>query len=403
MTAQQTARQAALVTGSGLAAGPPQRPAGIEVTKVTSLPGLRPMMAPWARLAETAGGQNPFTHPDWLVPWAERFLRQSDRVWLLAAWRGGRLAGVAPFYLRPRAGGLAHSLQLWGTCRGSTLTELPALLLDRDSPRGIARALVSRLCAESGAWDWAEVALDDARWLEPDWLPAGGRVTVLQKLVRASVVLPVSQPGRPALKRNLRESLRRARNRLDRAYPGRWRVDRATEGRELLRAFCDLARLHDERSRIAGKKCHPNALAGDADWLFLATHLRVVSARGGAVIYRLLVDGEAVAALLALRSSDCSYVLLSGMSEESWEFSPVTLLQGCACEDAVALGHGWLNLSTGPDTAKLRWSEQVTMSPEFTLVPDRLRARLAFGAYWQASAAAAVARERKRHQAHRAG
>ena len=110
------------------------------------------------------------------------------------------------------------------------------------------------------------------------------------------------------------------------------------------------------------------------------------------------VNDEAIAALLVLRTKECMYFLLSGMSQQAWEYSPITLLQSKAIEDAVALGHGSVNLSTGPDTAKLRWSENLTVSTEFVLVPDRPFSRLVFGAYWQASAAAEVTRERHRHK-----
>lgn len=370
---------------------------GVQVTRVTSLLQARAIAAEWAELAETAGTRNPFNHPDWLMPWAERFLRPSEQVWLLAARRSGRLVGVAPFYRRSWGAGLAHSMQLWGTGRHSDLIELPQLLLDRERPRTVARALVARLCAESSAWDWADVPLEDPLWLEPDWLPRGGEVTVLTKTIRPNVVLPI-EDGRPAMKRNLRESLRRARNRLDRSYPGGWSVSCATDRGDLPGALSDLRRLHHERALLAGKKRHPNALAQETDWSFLSAVVIASAERGGASIYRLLVQDRAVAALLVLRTRQCSYFLLSGMSQQSWEFSPVTLLQGRATDDAVALGHRWVNLSTGPDTAKLRWAEELAMNPEFVLIPDRPFSRILFGAYWQASAAAQVARERARHR-----
>jgi CelD/BcsL family acetyltransferase involved in cellulose biosynthesis len=228
-------------------------------------------------------------------------------------------------------------------------------------------------------------------------------VTVLTKTVRPSVVLPISPSGpqtlKPqTLKRNLRESLRRARNRLDRAYPGGWSVTCATDRADLVGVLPDLARLHRDRSRLPGRKRHPDALAREADQSFLRAAVTASAERGGAALYRLLVHGEAVAALLVLRTRDSSYLLLSGMSQQAWEFSPTTLLQGRAIDDAVALGHRWVNLSAGPDTAKLRWSEELALNSEFVLIPDRRAARLAFGAYWQASAAAQLARERRRHR-----
>lgn len=389
----------------GLAATRDRRPlpapppsGGIEVSRLDSLTAARVLAPEWAALAENAGGRSPFTHPGWLLSWAEHFLLPGEDIWLLTARRNGRLVGVAPFYRRTWGPGLAHSMQLWGTGRHNDLVELPQLLLGRGQPRAVARALVSHLCAGSQAWDWAEVSLPDSLWLEPDWLPRGGKMTVLTKTVRATVVLPLD-PARPLVtKRNLRESLRRARNRLDRSFPGEWSVRCASEGAELAAALSDLVRLHEERSQLTGKKRHRSALTRPADRSFLAAGVTALAPHGGAAVYLLTVHGETAAALLTLRGSGCTYFLLSGMSERSWEFSPITLLQGRAVDDAIMLGHQWVNLSTGPDTAKLRWSEQLAMSTEFVLVPDRPFARAAFGVFWQASAAAAIRRERLRHK-----
>jgi CelD/BcsL family acetyltransferase involved in cellulose biosynthesis len=371
--------------------------ASICVSSLTSLAEARAFAPEWAEFAETAGARNPFCHPDWLIPWAEHFLRPSEQIWLLLARRHGRLVGVAPFYRCSWGPGLAHSIQLWGTGRHSDLIELPQLLLDQEAPRTAARALVAELASETAGWDWATVPLEDPLWLEPEWLPRGGGVMVLTKTVRPSVVLPIDQ-SRPPVKRNLRESLRRARNRLERAYPGAWSVSCATARADVISALPDLARLHQDRSHLAGRKRHPNVLGREADWSFLSAAVIAAADRGGASIYRLLVHGEAVAALLALRTRESTYFLLSGMSQEAWEFSPTTLLQGRAIDDAVTLGHRWVNLSTGPDCAKLRWSEKLALSAEFVLIPDRLFSRLAFGAFWQASAAAHIARERRRHR-----
>ena len=234
--ASATTKQAAATNGTRpMSAAPRQHKpaAGICVTSVTSLPEARAFAAEWAELAEAAGARNPFSHPDWLMPWAERFLSSGEQIWLLAARRHGQLVGVAPFYRRSWGPGLAHSMQLWGTGRHSDLIELPQLLLDQESPRTVARALVSRLCAEAAGWDWATVPLEDPLWLEPEWLPRGGEVMVLPKTVRPCVVLPIDQ-SRPPVKRNLRESLRRARNRLDRSYPDDWSVSRATARADLI-------------------------------------------------------------------------------------------------------------------------------------------------------------------------
>lgn len=370
----------------------------ISTTVMTSLSEVRTFASEWGEFAQTADAGNPFVHPDWLVPWAERFVRSNEQIWLLAARQHGRLIGVAPFYRCSWGPGLAHSMQLWGTGRNTQFIELPQFLLDPDDPWKAARALVSRLSAESHAWDWAFVSLQPQLWLQPDWLPKGGSIIVLLKTVRANAVRFIDGAAPAAMKRNVRESLRRGRNRLDRSYPGRWSIDSVTDRADILHALSDLTALHYARSAIIGKEAHRNALTDKADVSFLAAALSASADRGGACIYRLLVEGRAVAALLVLRGAESSYFLLSGMSEQFWDYSPVTLLQGRAIDDAIKLGHRQVNLSTGPDRAKTRWSENIVMSPEFVLVPGRPLSLGKFSAYWLASAAAEVKRERSRHE-----
>ena len=372
--------------------------ASISVTRIASLAEARAFVPEWAKFAETAGARNPFVHPDWMMPWIERFVYPDEQVWLLAARQRGHLVGVAPFYRRSWAAGLAHSMEPWGMGRNADLIELPQLLLDQSQPRTVARSLVGRLCAEAKLWDWASVPLDDSLWFEPDWLPEGGSIIVLTKTVRASVVRTIDTSSPPVIKRNVRESVRRARNRLDRAYPGRWSVSRAISPADIVEAFPDLVSMHAARSRMAGKKMHANMLKRESSSSLLLSALTASADRGGACIYRLLVDGHAAAALLVLRTDECSYFLLSGMSEPSWKYSPITLLQGCAIDDAIKLDHRLVNLSTGPDTAKMRWSEEVSVHPEFVLVSNRPLSLTTFGTYWLASATAALKRERGRHK-----
>jgi CelD/BcsL family acetyltransferase involved in cellulose biosynthesis len=370
----------------------------ISITVITSLDEARAFSEEWAKFAEEAGGSNPFVHPDWMLTWAERFVQRREQIWLLVARQDGRLVGVAPFYRRSWGLGLAHSMQLLGTGRHSDLTELPGLLVDQSQRRNVIRALTDRLCRESRTWDWTHIPLENPLWFEPDWLPKGGSIMALQGTVRASVVRSVDELTPPVMKRNVRESLRRARNRLNRTYPGRWTVERATNREGVLKAMEDLSSLHATRSRLPGKEMHPNVLRDDADSSYLLAVLSRAADRGGAGVYRLIVDGRAIAALLVLRSAESSYFLLSGMSEEAWEYSPITLLQGYAIDDARELGHRYVNLSTGPNTAKMRWSEQIWVHPEFLLVPERPLSLAKFLLYWMAAAVAAVKREWRRHK-----
>ena len=162
-------------------------------------------------------------------------------------------------------------------------------------------------------------------------------MTVLTKTVRTNVVRPIDKLDR--LKRNVRESLRRSRNRLDRAYPGRWFISSATSSTDIGHAFSDLSALHHARSQMA-KEIHPDALRGKSDSSFLLAAVTALAERGGACIYRLLVDSRAIAALLVLRTAECSYFLISGMSEQSWN-----IRRSPCCKDAQSMTRS--NLAIG--------------------------------------------------------
>jgi CelD/BcsL family acetyltransferase involved in cellulose biosynthesis len=395
---------AAVMAAHGVQAGRQHRRrdcSTMSVSPVTTFTGLEAFQSDWRELYERSGSRNPFASPDWLVPWARHFLQEQNLV-LLAVRRGGVLVGVAPWYLR-RIGPLRLA-QLIGSGRHDALTELPQVLAAPSETRSVLRAVVEYWSKASRAWNWLELPmLAEQGWFEPEWLTGAlsGRGFVQHKVTRPTVVLPLPAEV-PALhrslKRNLRESVHRARNRLDRM--GRpWEITTHAELFDLQRTLAVLARLHCARAELAGPQRHPNQLAEPGRLTFLAQALTAMARRGQAEILTLDVEGVAVAAQLVLRAPEATYLGVSGLDPAWWDFSPVTLLQLRAAESAVERGHAEFNLSTGPGVAKLRWGGQVRQHPEFIVCGPLRRSRAAFAAYRAASAAAAVRREAARHQA----
>jgi CelD/BcsL family acetyltransferase involved in cellulose biosynthesis len=118
--------------------------------------------------------------------------------------------------------------------------------------------------------------------------------------------------------------------------------------------------------------------------------------QGAAEVLFLTVEGVRVAGVLTLLTPRTTYFSFSGLDPEYWAYSAVTLLQWEAARRAVEAGRDRINLSVGPDVAKLRWSEEVHAHPEFVVVRRRRRSQSLFGVYWLASAAARVVRDRSR-------
>jgi CelD/BcsL family acetyltransferase involved in cellulose biosynthesis len=237
-------------------------------------------------------------------------------------------------------------------------------------------------------------------WLEPQWFPAASgtsrTATVVAKAPRACVRLRL--PGRIedlSLKRNVRESVRRARNRLNKSERP-WTVRTVTDPSGIAAAFATLSSLHAARAALPGKVAHHDALAGDGAQ-FVRDAIVDMAGRGRARIYELCSDGEVIAALLVLTTSTSSYLSVSGMTEEAWQYSPMALLIHVVAQDTIARGATDLYLSVGPDEAKLRWSEEIEYYPQFVVVPPTRSARRGFSLYLPASSLARYRRELSLH------
>lgn len=373
----------------------------LSVERLTTFADLERLREPWARLYERSGSRNPYVSPHWAGTWARHFTREED-LWFLAVRRCDELVGVAPCYLRRLPLGV-RTLQLIGTGRHAALTEWPAVLTDPAESRSVLRAVVQHWCLGSREWDWCEMPLShDQGWLEPEWLVGEvcGRGLVRHKGTRPSVVLPL--PGRvaelrPLLKRNIRESARSAANRLRRTGLT-WAVTAHTTREQVRRALPVLTELHSARAELDAHRRHPDVLAVPGRAAFVDEALPALADAGQAEILTLDVDGTPVAAQAVLRAPRASYLMLSGVDPRWWYASPVTLLHLRAAERAIGAGHHELNLSMGPDVAKLRWSEQVLQHPEFVICGPGRRSQAAYAAYALAAEVAGIRREAVRHR-----
>jgi CelD/BcsL family acetyltransferase involved in cellulose biosynthesis len=372
---------------------------GLLVT-VLDEPEVRAIRPAWEELYATSGRGNPFASPTWMLSWADHFVPPSD--WLvLAVHRGDDLVALAPYYrhsLQVAGYRLVTKLEPFGSGQHVTLTELPELLTRPGQHRGSLRAIVEALYG-LGEWDWATLPLTaEQGWFEQEWLPAGSDSHVMERGSRACVVMPLSttwDETRKSFKRNIKESIRRSVNRLDRDKLN-WRVDVANDAEDLDAALKDLTRLHQARSEMPGVVNHPDVLRVTSDRVFLADAARELTKVGGFSCFRLFVDDVCIAALAVLRSNEVTYMSVSGLDPSWWWYAPVTTLCVAAIRQAIDAGDRLVNFSTGPSPAKLRWSEQLDISHSFAIVRGHRRSRMAFDLYWARSAAIEARRRRTR-------
>lgn len=372
----------------------------LTVQMLSSWAELDAVRPEWQHLYRDSDGRNPYASPSWLLPWARHFVDEPDLA-VVTVRRRGDLIGVAPWYRR-RVGRVARGLQMLGTGRHDWLTELPQALTAADEHRSVLRAAVGHWCRRVHEWDWLDLPMGvDQGWLEPDWVTGDAEGGIIQhKGSRAAVTLAIpSEAGqvRDLLKRNLAESLNRGRNRLDKSGCA-WSITVNSSTGDIRRALPFLASLHSQRAGMAGRRRHGDELNDPRRMAFLRDALTEMSADGQAQLLTLDVDGRPVAAQLVLTAPRATYIAMSGVVEDWWHVSPVTLLQMAALEEAARRGHTEFNLSIGPSVAKLRWSEHVDQHPQFIVGSPRRRAKAVFAGHRLASLAATLAADARRHR-----
>jgi CelD/BcsL family acetyltransferase involved in cellulose biosynthesis len=369
------------------AASPPRRrPRTSRVGHLERFHDLDELLPEWRALYARVGSTNPFANPEWVSLWLKAFVPEGD-LRVTTVHKGGELRAVAPLYVVRTRG--AHvlptmRLELPGTGIYSNLPELPEILTSEQGRRSLLQEVVGYLLGIPG-WDWVDLSLGPHQgWFEPHWIPlqpAGSGNFAWHKQTRPTVIVPL--PPTPeqlfgGLRRNVKESLRRGRNRL--ARDGHeWQVEHVVEsGPELAAAVDEVMRLHLARAQYKGKLRHVDYLTDPLDRSFLHAVMQGMGSVGRAEAHRLRVGSDAVAAMLTLRAADCTYFWVSGFDPAWWDYGPLTLLHGECLRRAIERGDTLANLSVGPAAAKLRWSEKIEYWHDFVLVGTRRRSRVAY-------------------------
>lgn len=356
------------------------------------------VMPEWKSLHRRVGAWSPFSDPDFQMTWCSTFIPTGHEV-LLSVRRvaDDQLVAMVPLYSTTRQHGAIRSLHLFGAYKEPFLHELPEILLDPSCSRPAMAAVLSWLGRRQD-WDWLELSLrQDQIWVEPRWLSDAGLIPpiVLYKSAVPMVTLNLDAGTNLSLKRNLRESLRRSRNRIARDG-GDWRVvsDEPADP-EWNAAVADLVRLHHARSASAGRVKHGDVFRKTSQE-HLLRRLGASSTESRPRIYRMLKEGDAVAVLLTFVSTQSTWLSVSGFLPEYWDINAVTTLQWEAVQHAARVGHLKVIFSTGVDTAKLRWSEHICMSHQFLIVNPRRRSLTVFYLYWFARSIAYARTEARR-------
>jgi CelD/BcsL family acetyltransferase involved in cellulose biosynthesis len=362
------------------------------------LASLRPE---WLNLYARSETRSPFAHPDWTTVWLRAYVPDPADRFVVTVRHGGRLVAVAPFYVRRHGSWplAARCLQLVGGSTGpeDPLTEMAEILVDPVSWRRTMRALFHHLAEHGPEFEWIGVTLSHRQgWFDDEWLPAEWRRrggVALHKSTRPFVVMPLPPRFEElALKRNLKEAIRRSRNRMQALDPP-FEV-RFLDGPGLDTAVAQIQELHRQRAALRGHAVHSDYFTSEVTRRLAVDGVRALAAAGAGSVAVVERAGHMLAGRVLLHANSSLFLSFSGADTEYWALGAPTLLLVSAIRRAIERGDTLVNFSQTPDQAKLRWSDALAYEQEFVVVAPTRRARRAFGAYWQVRASRGVARRR---------
>jgi CelD/BcsL family acetyltransferase involved in cellulose biosynthesis len=355
------------------------------VEVIERLDALLALENDWRALQRKCG-KVPFTSFEWNVAWwnqlARRRLLVEDHLAVRTVRNGaGELVAVAPLMLSelPARGPLRFRvLQFFGA--DPNITELRGVLCHPDVERESYDCLLEHLVERSAEWDfvlWGGIPEGSVA----DRLAAYGKPVWLANIPYFVLDLPATWEaflaGRP---RNIKESLRKCRNSLKNAnLQASFQV--VEKGPMLTRSLDELVRLHHARAERTDTVLHGNVFAKESAPRFLAEACERHAAHGEVRVFSLEIGGRTVAARLGFIVGDSLYLSYSGYDPAFARYSVMTTVVAEAIKYAIRSGTRTVNLSTGNDVSKTRWSPRRVESKVAMMPSHAARAPLAMTLY----------------------
>ena len=354
----------------------------MHVTTLRSPSELGALERDYAALYRAMPVVLPFQHYAWHAEWwrtfasNDWFMRDRLRVHVVRA-DDGRCVAIAPLFVteRPAVGPIrVRLLQPLGA--DPAFTEIRSVLFDPAFETQAARALLAQV-REEGGWDvaaWSDVA-DGSPFAQV--LADDEDTTAGPSKTHYVLDLPKSfDELKRGLKRNIRESLRHGYNSLKRdGHTFHFEVAETNEA--IAAALPTFFALHRMRSELPCAVPHVDrfALRGGREFLERVT-TSLTEARI-AKVFTLKIGDQPVASRIGFVLGSQLYLYYSGYDPAWRRYGVMTTTLSEILRHAIERGITSVDLSTGTDVSKTRWSPRPVSLHDVLHVNPSLRGRIA--------------------------
>jgi CelD/BcsL family acetyltransferase involved in cellulose biosynthesis len=358
----------------------------IRIERLSGPEAFGALTPEWDVLDASLSPRTPFTTSLWNTLWWKHFraelpLVRDEFFAHVVRNEAGQLMAVAPMMLthRPARGPLrARALQFFGT--DPNMTEIRGLACRPTDEAAVVQALVSHFISRGDEWDWMEwggIREGEAH----QWFSRQPGVQPSRATPDYFLRVPDSwEAFKTGLSRNVKESLRKCYNSLKRDGHS-FTVKVIERPDEVAPALDRFFTLHASRAQASDTIRHNDVFKTTRARQFFCDYSQQMAERGLLRIFQLEIAGQIVASRVGMIFGEELYLYYSGYDVNWAKYSVMTTAVAEAIKWAIEHRFKVVNLSTGSDVSKTRWSpHEVVFSGGMHPSPTR-RGRIAHRAY----------------------
>ena len=363
----------------------------LRVEKIETLEALHGLEREWRDLERASRWGLPFHTFDWCVAWwkhlREDKLGIRDSLFVRAVRSaGGELVAVAPLMItrRPAVGPICiRNLQFFGA--DPNITEVRGVLASTANLVDAHRVLVAHLREVSSEWDTFTLS-GVPKEGELSSVIAGSFSNTEWTKETPDYVLtlaPTWEEFKGKLSRNIKESLRKCYNSLKRDGH-EFKVHVTTARSEVAAALERFFFLHQARAELSGTINHRNVFDAAMARRFLTDVCERFAERDALRIFALKIGDKMAAMRIGFVLGDSLYLYYSGFDPEFGKYSVMTTAVAEAVKYAIEQRFATVNLSTGSDVSKTRWSPAEIVFRQASIVSPSRRGEFTHEVYRRA-------------------